>query len=67
MIDLIDDIDIFLFDLNNTIVDVELYHYEAWLCTLKSILGNNFEISFDYFCEKLIYEKDTYFIIYCNY
>jgi transketolase len=52
MIELTDDIDIFLFDLNNTIVNVELYHYESWLSTLKSVLGNNFEIPFDYFCEK---------------
>ena len=30
--------DLFIFDLNNTIVNVENYHYKAWLLTLQNIL-----------------------------
>ena len=43
--------DIFIFDLNNTIVNVENYHYKAWLITLQNILGSEFIFSFDYFCD----------------
>jgi transketolase len=57
MLDIFDKYDIFFIDLNNCIVDVAKYHYEAWLITLKSIVGNNFEISYNYFCEKF-HSKD---------
>ena len=52
MFEYIKNYDIFMFDLNNCIVDVAKYHYQAWLITLKSIIGNNFDMSYDYFCEK---------------
>jgi transketolase len=52
MLDLVSIYDIILIDLNNCIVDVAIYHYQAWLFTLKSLLGQNYEISYDYFCEK---------------
>ena len=49
---MVDKYEIFIFDLNNCIVDVEQYHYQAWLATLRNIYGSNFNFSFDYFCEK---------------
>ena len=52
MFEYIKNYDTIMFDLNNCIVDVAKYHYEAWLTTLKSIMGNNFDMSYDYFCEK---------------
>ena len=52
MFEYIKNYDVFMFDLNNCIVDVAKYHYQAWLITLKSIIGNNFDMSYDYFCEK---------------
>jgi len=38
--------DIFFFELNNAIVDIEKYQYFAWLKTL------NMNFSFEYFCNK---------------
>lgn len=38
--------DIFIFELNNTIVNIEKYQYLAWLKTL------NINFSFEYFCNK---------------
>ena len=58
MCDLINKFDLFIFDLNNAIIDLESYHYEAWLLTLQNILGSNFTMSFDYFCEKF-HSKDV--------
>lgn len=43
---MINEYDIYIFDLNNCIVDIEKYHYQAWLKTL------NLEFSFEYFCDK---------------
>ena len=37
---------LFIFDLNNAIIDIEKYHYQAWLETLK------IDFSFEYFCDK---------------
>jgi len=52
MFEYIKNFDVFIFDLNNCIVDVAKYHYEAWLITLRSIIGNHFDMSYNYFCEK---------------
>ena len=61
MLDYIIKYDIYIFDLNNAIVNVEEYHYRAWLETLQNILGNEYCISFTYFCEKF-HPKDSYSI-----
>jgi transketolase len=50
--------DLFIFDLNNTIVNVENYHYKAWLLTLQNILGSELIFSFDYFCDHF-HPKDS--------
>ena len=50
--------DLFIFNLNNAIVNVEEYHYKAWVKTLQEKLlersNNNFienYFTFEYFCE----------------
>ena len=58
MLNFIKKYDIFLFDLNNAIVNVEEFHYKAWLETLQNILGSHFIFSYDYFCEKF-HPKDS--------
>jgi transketolase len=58
MLDYIIKYDIYIFDINNAIINVEEYHYRAWLETLQEILGNEFCISFTYFCEKF-HPKDS--------
>jgi transketolase len=50
--------DLFIFDLNNAIVNVEEYHYKAWINTLKELVGSHFTFSFNYFCEKF-HPKDS--------
>ena len=52
----------FIFDINNAIVDVEEYHYKAWLETLQNILGREFTFSFQYFSDKF-HPKDPESII----
>ena len=36
---IIENYNFFIFDLDNTIVKTEIYHYRAWLSKLQSILG----------------------------
>jgi transketolase N-terminal domain/subunit len=49
--------DLFIFDLNN-IIDIEIYHYKAWIITLQNIFGSQFIFSFEYFCEHF-HPKDS--------
>jgi len=49
--------DIFIFDLDDTLVATEKYHYKAWMTVLKKRIDKNFSISFEYFCEKF-HSKD---------
>ena len=42
--------DLFIFDLNNAIVNVEEYHYKAWVKTLQEKNIENY-FTFEYFCE----------------
>jgi transketolase len=58
MNNIIDNYDLFIFDLDNAVIETEEYHYKAWLLTLQNILGENFIISFNYFCEKF-HSKDS--------
>jgi beta-phosphoglucomutase-like phosphatase (HAD superfamily) len=53
MDELINNYDLFIFDLDDTIVKTEKYHYEAWLLTLKHFLNDNsFNFSFNFYCSK---------------
>ena len=49
---LIEKYDLFIFDLDDTLVKTEKYHYEAWLKTLKEIVGKDFYIDYNFFCSK---------------
>jgi hypothetical protein len=49
---IINDFDLFIFDLDDTIIKTEKYHYEAWLLTLKYIIGKDFYIDYNFFCSK---------------
>jgi beta-phosphoglucomutase-like phosphatase (HAD superfamily) len=50
---LINNYDLFIFDLDDTIVKTEKIHYQVWLMTLQKFLNNDFFIS-----------EDTYFSIF---
>jgi beta-phosphoglucomutase-like phosphatase (HAD superfamily) len=45
----LDNYDLFLFDLDDTLVKTEKIHYEAWLMTLKQFIDKDFSISEDEF------------------
>ena len=49
---LIEKYDLFIFDLDDTIVKTEKYHYESWLKTLKRFVGSDFYINYEDFCSK---------------
>ena len=44
--------DLFIFDLDDTLINTEKYHYKAWIKVLKEELDNNFEIDFNNYCLK---------------
>uniref|UniRef100_A0A6C0BB40 FCP1 homology domain-containing protein n=1 Tax=viral metagenome TaxID=1070528 RepID=A0A6C0BB40_9ZZZZ len=44
--------DLFIFDLDDTLVKTENFHYNAWLNILRRELGNDFYIDFDFFISK---------------
>jgi len=52
MFKIVDTYDIFAFDLDDTLIKTEVYHYEAWLQTIRELIGCNFFISYDIFCSK---------------
>lgn len=41
--------DLFIFDLDDTLIKTEIYHYKAWLNTLKIFLNDNFTLSLEEF------------------
>jgi len=49
---IIDKFDLFIFDLDDTIVKTEKYHYDAWLHTLKYFINEDFYIDYNFFCTK---------------
>ena len=57
MNNIIQNYDLFIFDLDDTLVATEKYHYRAWMNVLKRKIDINFSISFEYFCEKF-HSKD---------
>ena len=52
MNNLIIDFDLFIFDLDDTLVQTEKYHYTAWLITLKNAINDDFYFDFSFFCSK---------------
>jgi len=53
MLNIISLFDLFIFDLDDTLIKTEKYHYIAWKKTLKKLLNNNdFDISFNFFISK---------------
>jgi len=50
--------DLYIFDLDDTLVKSEFFHYQAWMITLQNELNDNFfSISFELFCENF-HSKD---------
>jgi beta-phosphoglucomutase-like phosphatase (HAD superfamily) len=49
---LIDNYDLFVFDLDDTLVKTENYHYKAWLSVLKDEIDTSFYIDFNHFTSK---------------
>ena len=48
----INNYDLFIFDLDDTLVNTEYYHYTIWLETLRSFINNDFYFDFTFFCSK---------------
>jgi len=42
---IIEKYDLFIFDLDDTIIKTEYYHYKAWIITLKQFISDNFTMS----------------------
>ena len=49
MNNLINNFDLFIFDLDDTLVKSEKYHYTAWLITLKNAINDDFYFVYFYF------------------
>jgi len=45
MNDIFNKYDIFSFDLDDTIIKTEIFHYNMWLITLKQVINNDFFIT----------------------
>lgn len=52
MDNLINNYDLFIFDLDDTIIKTEQYHYLAWLKTIQYFKDKNFYFDYNYFCSK---------------
>jgi len=48
----INNYDLFIFDLDDTLIKTEEYHYKIWLETLQDIIDSNFTFTFNFFCSK---------------
>jgi len=49
MVDLFSKYDLFIFDLDDTLVKTEQYHYDAWIKTLKLTISSEFEMTTEQF------------------
>ena len=56
---LIDNYDLFIFDLDDTLIKTENYHYVAWLTILKEVKNENFNLDFNTFCSKFHSNKEN--------
>ena len=52
MNNILNNFDLFIFDLDDTLIKTEKYHYKAWIKVLKEELNNDFEIDFNNYCLK---------------
>ena len=52
MYDIINNYDLFIFDLDDTLVKTEKLHYKCWIKVLQNKLGKSFNIDYNYFCSK---------------
>lgn len=57
MINIVKEYDLFVFDLDDTLIKTEYYHYNAWLKTLKNRLNRDFDLTFNFFISKF-HSKD---------
>ncbi len=49
---IVDNFDLFIFDLDDTIVETDQYHYASWLHTFKKFINDDFYIDYNFFCKK---------------
>ena len=49
MINFVNRYELFIFDLDDTLVKTEIYHYNAWLKTLKYYISNEYHIDHQHF------------------
>jgi len=52
MFNIVNNYELFIFDLDDTLVYTEKYHYESWLHVLKESIGANFNMDYSYFTNK---------------
>jgi HAD superfamily hydrolase (TIGR01509 family) len=52
MCNIVNNYELFIFDLDDTLVETEKYHYESWLHVLKEYIGTNFSMDYTYFIHK---------------
>ena len=57
MIDIINKYDLFIFDLDDTLIKTEQYHHKSWLYVLQKRLGVGFYISYAEFISKFHSDK----------
>jgi HAD superfamily hydrolase (TIGR01509 family) len=50
MNNIFENFDLFVFDLDDTLIKTEEYHYTAWLKTIKLFLNDKFTFSYEDFC-----------------
>jgi len=52
MYNIINNYDLFIFDLDDTLIKTEKLHYICWINVLQNNLGDSFNIDYKYFCSK---------------
>ena len=55
----IEDYDLFVFDLDGTIIDTEIYHHKAWNIALSSYLSKEIILSYDEYCKNFHINKQN--------
>jgi len=56
---LINNYELFIFDLDDTLINTEKYHYTAWLTVLKEEIDESFNMDFNTFCSKFHSNKEN--------
>ena len=57
----INNYDLFIFDLDDTLIKTEEYHYKIWLKTLQDIINPDFTFTYNFFSSKF-HSKEEYSI-----